>query len=418
LKTLLYVNIRNYKVERLKPIHAAKKLGYRVALMADKDPGLDAGLIDDLILVDTYDMEESVKASIEYSKRHSITGVLTWSDKDVELVAKIGSELGLHTISVEAAKRARNKYLMRDALSQVQGICPKYKRIVSFDDLKQAVDEIGAPGIFKPVGASGSKGIFKIEDDTDIREIYEVMITSTSPDEDKIYTYYPNEYIYEEYLDGPEVSVDGVVQDNIVYITGVADNLVSDDYSLDYMEIFPSEKDDETIENIKESTDIAVKKLGFNDCSFHLEGRVTKDGFKVIEIAGRPAGGFIASHVIEHASGISYLEFIIKVAAGESIKDSWPDFDKISKQSVCHYEILAEKEGVITDIRGLDDVMEDEGIILIIPVKKINEKVDLPPKSFESCYLATAIVKGKGYEDVMNKINRMNRKLEYQISDM
>ncbi|QKY71674.1 ATP-grasp domain-containing protein [Lentibacillus sp. CBA3610] len=415
MQTLLYVNIRDYKVERVKPIYAAKKLGYRIALMADEDPGLDAGLIDDLILVDTYDMEESVKASVKYSKSHTIVGVLTWSDKDVELVAKIGSELGLHTMSVEAAKRARNKYVMRDALSHVPEICPKYKRVISFDDLKQAVNEVGTPGIFKPVGGAGSKGIFKVEDDTDIRELYDIMIESASPDNDKIFTYYPNEYIYEEYLEGPEISVDGVVQNNTVFITGVADNLVSDDYSLDYFEIFPSEKDDETVGNIKKCTEIAVKKLGFNNCSFHLEARFTPDGFKVIEVAGRPAGGFLASHVFEHASGHSYLEFIIKVAVGEDIRDSWRDFDKNSNQSVCHYEILADKEGVITDIRGLDDVMEDEDIILIIPVKQIHDEVVLPPKDFESSYLATAVVSGNGYEDIMNTINRMESKLKYRI---
>ncbi|WP_066193388.1 ATP-grasp domain-containing protein [Gracilibacillus timonensis] len=417
MKTLLYVNIRNYKVERLKPIYTAKKMGYRIALLADVDPGLDEGLIDDLILVNTYDMKASVKASVIYAKKHAVAGVLTWSEKDVELVAKIGAELGLPTISTEAAKRARNKYFMRDALREVEGICPKFKRVLSLDDWKQAVDEIGTPGIFKPVGAAGSKGIFKIEADTDIHEAYEVMINSTSPDDDKIYTYYPNEYIYEEYLDGAEVSVDGVVQDHNVYITGVADNLVSEEYSLDYMEIFPSEKDEATVNEIKKSAETVVKTLGFNHCSFHLEGRVTTDGFKLIEVAARPAGGFIASHVMENASGISYLEFIIKVAVGESIKDSWPDFDTISTHSVCHYEVLADQEGVVTDIRGLDDVMEDEDVILIIPVRQINEEVVLPPEDFESSYLATAIIRGKGYEEVKKKIDRLESKLEYKINE-
>lgn len=399
----------------MKPIYAAKNLGYRIALLTDEDPKIDDGLIDDLIIVDTYDIEASLKASVDYSQKHSIAGVLTWAEKDVELVARIGAKLGLHTISIEAAKKARNKYFMRDALSQVEGICPRYKRVFTLADLKQAVAEVGVPGIFKPVGAAGSRGIFKVDENTNIQETYQLMIESTSPEEDRMYSYYPSEYIYEEYLEGPEVSIDGVVQENTVYITGVADNLVTDKYSLDYMEIFPSEKDDKTIEEIKKSTEIAVKELGFNDCSFHLEGRVTKEGFKVIEVAARPAGGFIASHVIEEAAGVSYLEFIIKVAVGESIQGSWPDFDKVSTQSVCHYEVLADKEGIITNIRGLDDVMEDEDVVYIIPVKQINEEVILPPKDFESSYLATAIIRGRDYETVKKKIDRLEDKLDYTI---
>ncbi|KFN92319.1 hypothetical protein TMUPMC115_0978 [Tetragenococcus muriaticus PMC-11-5] len=119
--------------------------------------------------------------------------------------------------------------------------------------------------------------------------------------------------------------------------------------------------------------------------------------------------------MIENASGISYIEFIIKVAVGENIQDSWPEFDKISNQSVCHYEVLANEEGVITNIRGLDDVMEDEDVIFIIPVKQINEEVVLPPKDFESSYLATAIIRGKGYSEVKKKIDRLENKLDYTI---
>lgn len=416
METLIYVNIRPYKVERIRPVYAAKNLGYRIALIADEDPGLNEGLIDDLILVNTYDIEEAAKASLRYAEDHSISGVLTWTDKDVELVAKISETLNLPGISVEAAKRARNKYLMRDALSHIEQITPKYKRVVTFNDLKEATEKIGFPGIFKPVGASGSKGIFKIEKDTNLFELYNVMIESTSPEIDKIYSYYPNEYIYEEYLDGPEVSVDGLVQNDNIYMTGVADNLVTEDYSLDYLEIFPSEKEEATVEFIKREAAKAVRALEFNHCAFHLEGRLTSTGFKIIEVAGRPGGGFLATHVFEHAADQSYLEFIIKVAVGESIKESWQDFDKSSTRSVCHYEVLAQEEGTVKDIRGLDDVLEDEEIIVTVPVRQINDEIILPPKNFETCYLATAIVKGDNFKAVQQTIDRLEKKLEYCIS--
>lgn len=415
METVLFVNIRPYKVERVRPIYAAKQLGYRVAVIADEDPGLDPGMIDDLIIADTYDMDTSLKKAVEYAGGHCVTGVMTWTDKDVELTAKIAEALNLPGISVDASKKARNKYLMREALKDLPDISPKYKRVRTLDDLKQAVETVGRPGIFKPVGGAGSKGIFKVDMDTDIQHLYAEMVETASPEHDKIYTYYPDEYVYEEYLEGAEISVDGVIQNDTVYITGAADNLVTDDYSLDYLEVFPSEEDSSTIEHIKETVETTVKALGFNHCAFHLEGRLTPDGFKIIEVAGRPGGGFIATHVIEHAAGVSYLEFIIKVATGQNIKDSWPEFDKISTQSVCHYEVLAEKAGTVKDLRGLDDVIEDEDIIVLVPLGNINDEITLPPKDFETCYLATAVLKGENFEGIKRTIARLEKKLTYRI---
>ena len=37
METLLFINLRSHKVERIQPIIEAKNLGYRVVLMADKD---------------------------------------------------------------------------------------------------------------------------------------------------------------------------------------------------------------------------------------------------------------------------------------------------------------------------------------------------------------------------------------------
>lgn len=415
MKTLLYINIRSYKIERLKPIYAAKKLGYRVVLLADNNPQLDEDILDDVIVTNTYNIEEATKLVINYNEKNKIDGVYTWSDKDVELVAHIGEALGLKTISIETSRRARNKFLMREAIDKVEGLCPKYKKVCTFDDLNNAFNEIGTPAIFKPVGASGSKSIFKINNSTDLKEIYNLMLKSTSPTLDKVYTYFPGEYIYEEYLDGDEVSVEGVVQNNKVFIAGITDKTVTKDFSLEYLEIFPSEKDKNIINEIKTNSKKAIEALQFNDCSFHLEGRYTKNGFKIIEVAARPGGGFIASHVIEYASGHSFLEQVIKVGLGIDISKDWPIFDQTTTKRIGHYDFLAKKEGVLLDIQGLDDAMELEGVLLLTPTKKPLEQVTLPPESFGACYLATTIVEGSSTKDILNTFNKMEDKIKFNI---
>ena len=57
METLLFINI-SHKVERVQPIIEAKNLGYRVVLMADKNPKLIGKLVDELIIIDSYDIQK------------------------------------------------------------------------------------------------------------------------------------------------------------------------------------------------------------------------------------------------------------------------------------------------------------------------------------------------------------------------
>lgn len=414
METLLFVNLRSYKVERIKPILVAKKLGYRVAVMADNNPNLLENLIDDLIITNTYDFENAIEEVKKYNKSHPISGVMTWSDKDVELVAHLNNVLGTAGIDLDIVINARNKYHMRENFKNIPNISAKFERVYGFNDLEKAVKEIGTPGILKPVGASGSKGIFKIESKDNLEKIYESLIKSTSPKDDLAYSYYPNEYIYEEFLDGEEVSVEGLVQNNEVFIAGITDKNVTEEFSLEYFEIFPSEKDDETKKEIKDKATLAIKSLKINNCAFHLEGRVTTNGFKVIEAAARPGGGFIASHMLEISSGSSFIEKVIDVAVGNDIKESWKPFD-LNNRRVGYYNLIPEKEGSLLNISGIDKALEISGLKYIIPLKNYGDKIIFPPKSFSSSFLLTILIEGEGSEDIKNKFQKIKNVISYKI---
>lgn len=411
-KNVLFVNLRPQKVERVAPLLTAKQMGINVILLADVNPQVDSHLITDIIVTDTYDQEEVLKKVKEFNKRNKLDGVVTWSDKDVELVARIGKELNLPTVNVEASKVARNKYLMRQEMSKVEGLCPKFLSVRGFEDLKLAVQEIGKNGILKPVGASGSKAIFKISEDTNLREVFDTLIEVTSPDKDKVYTYYPYQYVYEEYLDGPEVTVDGVVQDNKVYIAGVTDKKITDEHSLEYAAFFPSNKEASIIKEIKSKTELAVKALGINNSAFHLECRVTSEGVRILECAARSGGGFVTSHLIDYASEYSFQEQVLNVALGIPVE--WKKFDEISTGFVGSYFSFAKKTGKLVSYEGLDEAMEVEGIKYVIPNIKIGKQVDIPPNDVGSI-LVSIVGKSNEYDELVNSLELANEKLTFII---
>ncbi|EGQ1276400.1 ATP-grasp domain-containing protein [Staphylococcus pseudintermedius] len=411
MKTLLFINLRSHKVERIAPVIEAKRQGYRVVLMTDHDPQLiDSGL-DEVIEIDTYDETAVVEAVIAYHQQHHLSGILTWSDKDVELVAQLNDRLQLPGIPVSHVKNARNKYLMRMAFDQVPDISPDYENVRSEVDLRHAVARIGTPGILKPVGASGSKGIFKIESEECIEYVYETLRHATSPERDKVYHYYPNDYIYEGYLVGEEVSVEGVVQNGEVRIAGITDKAVTPEYSLEYIAIFPSDKNAALQQEIKTKATQAIQSLGIDHCAFHLEGRVTKDGFKVIESAARPGGGFIASHLIPGASGHSYIEKILDVAVGNDVTENWPTFDQTSKK-MCFYSVMAEQAGIFKGVQGLDHLVEIPGVHYVVSLKNYGDSVILPPEHFSSCFVLNIVFEAESTEAVQQKIDWIHEVIE------
>lgn len=411
MKTLLFINLRSHKVERIAPVIEAKRQGYRVVLMTDHDPQLiDSGL-DEVIEIDTYDETAVVEAVIAYHQQHHLSGILTWSDKDVELVAQLNDRLQLPGIPVSHVKNARNKYLMRMAFDQVPDISPDYENVRSEVDLRHAVARIGTPGILKPVGASGSKGIFKIESEECIEYVYETLRHATSPERDKVYHYYPNDYIYEGYLVGEEVSVEGVVQNGEVRIAGITDKAVTPEYSLEYIAIFPSDKNAALQQEIKTKATQAIQSLGIDHCAFHLEGRVTKEGFKVIESAARPGGGFIASHLIPGASGHSYIEKILDVAVGNDVTENWPTFDQTSKK-MCFYSVMAEQAGIFKGVQGLDRLVEIPGVHYVVSLKNYGDSVILPPEHFSSCFVLNIVFEAESTEAVQQKIDWIHEVIE------
>ncbi|UTR13427.1 ATP-grasp domain-containing protein [Salipaludibacillus sp. LMS25] len=412
-KTILYINLRSHPVERVEPLKQARSIGLRVALLSDKEPNIDLTLIDDLIVTNTFDKQTATETVLKYNHKHKISGVLTWSDKDVELVAYLANELGVPGTSLDSARNARSKYLMREAWNSDPELSPRYKKVTTINELYDAADVLSYPLIFKPVGASGSKSIIKIDSKKELEPAYEQMIRNTNPERDKIYSYFPFEYILEEYLDGPEVTVDGLVQNGEIYIVGVIDKHITLEHSLEYFAIFPSNKPQEVVSEIEAKAEQAVKLLGLDNTAFHLECRVTKNGVRIIECAARPGGGYIASHLITMATGYSFQEQVIRMAIGEKV-----NFANLRnyKQHAGMIILLPEQKGSIEQIDGLIQALEVNNIQQFIQTKQIGDYVNIPPEDFAS-YYGVFIGKADNAKELEKSLFKASQTIKFTVRE-
>lgn len=377
-KTILFVNMRRIQREGYASLIAAKNLGYRVVLMTNHSvPDFAQGLVDAVETVDTYNVEESLQAAERLAMAHPIVAVPSWTEVDVVLASRIAERLDLPGIPVSSSHQCRNKYAMLRALQPCADLLPQFRVVRTLEDLMNGIAAIGFPAILKPTGASGSKGIFLLERHTDLESAYDRLVEIAQPSFDPVFNQYGAEFILEEYLDGSEFSVEGLVSGGVVSLLGVTDKWTTNQYHLEYQHIFPSRLPNAVIEQLAMATRRIVKQLNLDFCSFHLEAKWTSKGFKFIEIAARPAGGHISTELIPLSTGISMFENVVRVSLGEQPQT-------VGSRSL-HAGIrfmLADREGVYGGINGVESIMMDPRVERVTQEVSPGTTIVLPPRHF------------------------------------
>ncbi|MFC8447881.1 acetyl-CoA carboxylase biotin carboxylase subunit family protein [Kitasatospora sp. NPDC057223] len=400
--TVIYVGTRRGPHEANRALMAARDAGYRVALLGSKAPGIQDDLIHDFEKANLSNRADALEAALRLAGRTGASGALAWTDGGVELAAAISEKCGWRGVPVEAAHRARNKHSMRQALAGRPDLIPQFRHVTSLEQLLAARAEIGAPAVLKPAGGSGSRSILQVEPDTDLTALYAQATALTLPSVASIFADYPGEFVYEERLGGTEHSVEGFVHDGRTYIAGITDKQVTFPYYVEYQEIHPSALPSAAVDAVHALTVEVTRAIGLDWCGFHLECRVLPDGTaKLLEIAARPGGGFITSHLVPGSTGIPFHGNLVRLTAGEV-----PDMEHRHSAHFGARSILSPTEGVFQGFDGLDDVLRVGGVEHFVFGAGTGDQIVLPPGDAGSCELASVLVRAAEFQDVEAALER------------
>lgn len=306
-------------------------------------PG-DHELIDLLIETDTNNVEATVDTAVKLSKEHNIIGVITFFEYFVSIVAHVAAALNLPGIPIQTAYNARNKFLMREAFSAGHVPIPLYRPIYNLKDAKEFAEEIGFPNVLKPLNMAASRNVFKNNNMTDLEKNFETVFQAEPP----FGTKKENFILMEEYMDGPEFSVETVSFHHETQIVNITKKLVQGENSfVEVGHIIPASLEKEVESAITKVAKMGIEALGINYGITHTEVKLTKQGPKIVEIAARPAGDRIPE-LIEFAFGIDFWNAAISLALGEK-----PDLTPRICQSAGIFFLTA-PPGKIIEITGLE----------------------------------------------------------------
>lgn len=383
----------------------AQEMGLTVSVVGTELPGWARPLVDHFIPANTYDIEETLAALRLAHARLPFDGVITFWDRAVGVVARVAAELGLAGSSIEAAERARNKYEGRCALEELGVPQPRFSRVRTWGELVVAARVIGFPMICKPLGASGSKGIFKVDRPDQLRATYEGVRTYVRPELDPMFSFYPGLFLAEQYMEGREVSVEGVVASGAVHMVGITEKWTTDEVFTEYQHAFPARLAADAAGEVLRVTEAGVNALGIDNCGFHAELMLTAEGCKIVEINGRLGGDLITTHLVPLAYGVDLVRGALATALGET-----SDLERTDERGACARFLLAPRSGTLTTLnwRGSDLAGQPgprpadlTGLVEFAVEKNVGELVLLPPAEFSDYRLAYVVTDGASTGDAI-----------------
>jgi hypothetical protein len=323
MKRILILGTGNAQTDFIK---YCKDFGYMVYACSYKKEGRGIQEADYFELIDIKD----AKAIESYAKTKDIDIIYSvGSDLAMPSVVAASKNLGLKSfISEETAKTCNHKNLLRYELGRLKG----GKYTVNYRPLAEASEADGwnyFPAILKPADSQGQRGITHINSLEDIPGAFETAKNS-SPS---------NKAIIEQYVEGPEISLNSYIIDGEPQFIFVTDRVSFADYpgGIIKSHVFPSAADipeDKLRDLVKDTT----KHLKIVNGPVYYQIKADKhNNPKVIEVTPRLDGCHIWN-LINKLGGPNLFEIILLHLSGNSYPN--PEFNNINWKNIEHAELF------------------------------------------------------------------------------
>ncbi len=322
-RALLLVPARTYRAADF--LTAASRLG--LDLVVGSDGALPLGGRP-VVPVSPGDPERSADRII--ARTGPAAAVVAADTPMLVLAAVIAGRMGLPHNPVDAVTAAGDKAAQRHRWAAAGVAQPAFRVVpaaateaateaATADVLRQAAAEVGAPCVVKASSLSASQGVLRADDPAAAvaaaRRVRQVLAAAgRRPDEP---------LLVEEYVPGPELSIDGLLTAGALTVTAVFDKPWTPEGPTfeETLLITPSRLAEPVLAAAISAAGRAARALGLTHGPIHAELRIDeRDGQArpvMLELAARCIGG-LCSRALRFPGGTSLEEMVLAHALG------WP----------------------------------------------------------------------------------------------
>lgn len=367
-------------------LDAMTRDGASLLLVGKDEPTWQKRFVSEFIVADP-DGPHFVDTVVRTCGIRPIDGVATFVERLVPLAAELAQRLNAAGIAPVAAAAARDKLEMRGRFALAGLWTPKQLPLAAV--LANRPADFRLPAVVKPVMGFASLNVLRIDDWAQLDWVMSVIGKEnhpTLPDPGSA-------YLIEEYIDGPEFSVEsGVSGGEIVHYAVTRKFTSPEPYFEEIAHVTPAPLPSADVRGLFETAERAIRALGLDRCATHTEIRLSpKHGPAVIEVAAR-LGGDKIPYLVERTTGASPSRALSRALLGEPL----PARRDASEHAGIVF-FVPQAAGTVTGLVG--EVPPVPGLLEFECGAKEGQRLQVPPDQFFT-RLGHAIVEGPSYDDV------------------
>lgn len=364
-------------------IRAAKERGLYVYVLDYDSAAAGIPLADEFLCISTIDSRAVLEAARKYKPDYVMTST---SDMPVRTVAWVSEQLGMQCdISYEDALCATDKNHMRRRMKECGVPIPKFYAAYSAEDF------IGKSRIFKdrfvakPADNAASRGVVLVDTKRNpsvsyLRKIYDYVHSFSRG----------GVVMVEEYMEGPEVSVETFTVNRETHIITITDKMVTDlPYFVETGHTEGSRLPEIEQADIRRVALKAVKAINVINGPCHVEIKATAKGAKLVEIAARMGGDHITSDLVPLSTGVDMTACSLAAVIGDPV-DLEPKRSQGAAIRFLYMQDAADTSvdsstRIITSIEGIETASSMPGVTDVqlysrvgdeaVPLKSSNDRL-------------------------------------------
>ena len=406
-------------------ILAAKSLGLE-SVVADGNPNAPcAALADRFESIDLKDRESLL--NLARSIGTELAGVFTAGTDFSASVAYVAEKIGLPSHSFQSCLNASDKVRMRGCFERFGVPSPRFQEVSrgKIPELSSKLTEMDFPKVVKPCDNMGGRGCRLVRSKEEFLPAVENSVSNSRT----------SRAIFEDYMEGPEFSIDSVVYNGTLTITGFADrHIFYPPYFIEMGHTISTNVEQKIKNELIATFALGIKALGLSCGVAKADIKYTKKGPMIGEIAARLSGGYMSGWTFPYASGMNLTEEAMKIAVGREPDYllanrrplPWEPHESVlgAEQPFQIYEIKnqlfsAERAwlsipGKISRICGFEDARGIYGVRDILPRAAEGDSVDFPRNNVEKCgnVIAVALNYDSAVKSAEDAVSAITLRLE------
>lgn len=289
-------------------IAAAREQGIDL-LIASEGTHTLSGLEVPGVQVDLQDVPGSLQTLLSAVRAQPFQGVIGTDDVSSELAVHASMVLQLPHNSLLSVRLARRKDLARSHLACAGISVPRHWKIDLTGPLAPQLADIRYPCVVKPVALSASRGVIRVEDYAQLEKAIARVagMLADVPEREERET-----LLIEEFIDGSEVAVEGLLSDGNLEILAIFDkpDALDGPYFEETYYTTPSRHTPDIQARVAARVAEACAAYGLREGPIHAECRINAKGVWILEVAARTIGG-LCGRLLRFGTGYGLEELVL-----------------------------------------------------------------------------------------------------------